>query len=632
MSLLCLRNGVVGGLLRSKCLFLLFLTVCCTPPEEPIKCKSKNTDCTITNSYGTFPDRSVCRAQNVVYPTTEEELISAVASATKKGSKIKVATRYSHSIPKLVCPSGQDGLLISTKNLNRVLKINEEAKTITLEAGVTLKELINEAANAGLALPYTPYWLGLTIGGLLSTGSHGSTLWGKGSSVHDYVTELKIVSPGSPEDGYVKVRVLKDGDEELDAARVTLRLETMFKRSITYKTNNDSDLGDEIASFGRKHEFADIIWYPSQQKAVYRVDDRVPTSTSGDALYDFIPFRSTPFPILGIIRAIEEGQEFFHDVQGKCVVAKWVTSYLSNNKYGLTNHGIYIYIYILFYSSLPEKVLIGCIILHLFLWIEKYVVLEGKTGYPMVGYQNRLQASGSCLDGKAEGEVEEEDEDAENFIWSSCPWDPRVKGEFFFENTFSIGLSSVKNFIQDVQKLVKLQPKALCGLELYNGILMRYVTASSAYLGKEEDAVNFDLTYYRSHNAMTPRLYEDVIEEIEQMALIKYGALPHWGKNRNIAFDGVIKKYKNADKFLAVKKSYDPMGLFSSEWTDQVLGLQDGITIFKEGCALEGLCICQKDIHCAPSKGYFCTTGQVFKDARVCSRRNQVGDVLVDIK
>nr|XP_048334560.1 probable L-gulonolactone oxidase 6 [Ziziphus jujuba var. spinosa] len=605
MSLLCLRNGVVGGLLRSKCLFLLFLTVCCTPPEEPIKCKSKNTDCTITNSYGTFLDHSVCRAQNVVYPTTEEELISAVASATKKESKIKVATRYSHSIPKLVCPSGQDGLLISTKNLNRVLKINEEAKTITLEAGVTLKELINEAANAGLALPYTPYWLGLTIGGLLSTGSHGSTLWGKGSSVHDYVTELKIVSPGSPEDGYVKVRVLKDGDEELDAARVslgvlgvlsqvTLRLEPMFKRSITYKTKNDSDLGDEIASFGRKHEFADIIWYPRQQKAVYRVDDRVPTSTSGDALYDFIPFRSTPSPILGIIRAIEEGQEFFHDVQGKCVVAKWVTSYLSNNKYGLTNHG--------------------------------------KTGYPMVGYQNRLQASGSCLDGKAEGEVEEEDEDAENFIWSSCPWDPRVKGEFFFENTFSIGLSSVKNFIEDVQKLVKLQPKALCGLELYNGILMRYVTASSAYLGKEEDAVNFDLTYYRSHNAMTPRLYEDVIEEIEQMALIKYGALPHWGKNRNIAFDGVIKKYKNADKFLAVKKSYDPMGLFSSEWTDQVLGLQDGITIFKEGCALEGLCICQEDIHCAPGKGYFCTHGKVFKDARVCSLRNQVGDVLVDIK
>ncbi|KAH7521202.1 hypothetical protein FEM48_Zijuj07G0008300 [Ziziphus jujuba var. spinosa] len=541
MSLSYPRNGVVGGLLLSTCLFLLFFMVCCTP-EEPIQCKSENTDCTITNSYGTFPDRSVCRAQSVVYPTTEEELIAAVASATKNGSKIKVATRYSSSIPKLVCPSGQDGLLISTKSLNRILKIDKEAKTITVEPGVTLKELINGAANAGLALPYTPYWLGLTIGGLISTGSHGSTLWVKGSSVHDYVMELKIVSPGSPEDGYVKV---------------TLRLEPLFKRSITYKNENDSNLADQIVSFGRKHEFADIFWYPSQQKFVYRVDDRVPTSTSGNASYDFIPFRPRSSELLELIRCL------------------------------------------------------------------------GKSDYPMVGSQNRLQASGSCLEGNAEGEVEEEDEDAGK---SYCPWDPRVKGEFFFQTTLSIGLSSVKNFIQDVQALVKLQPKALCGLEFYNGILMRYVTASSAYLGKEEDAVDFDITYYRSDDAMTPRLYQDFIEEIEQMALIKYGALPHWGKNRNIAFDGVIKKYKNADKFLAVKKLYDPMGLFSSEWTDQVLGLQGGITIFKEGCALEGLCICQEDIHCAPSKGYFCTHGKVFKDARVCSRQNQVGDVLVDIK
>ncbi|XP_015866790.2 probable L-gulonolactone oxidase 6 [Ziziphus jujuba] len=601
MSLSYPRNGVVGGLLLSTCLFLLFFMVCCTP-EEPIQCKSENTDCTITNSYGTFPDRSVCRAQSVVYPTTEEELIAAVASATKNGSKIKVATRYSSSIPKLVCPSGQDGLLISTKSLNRILKIDKEAKTITVEPGVTLKELINGAANAGLALPYTPYWLGLTIGGLISTGSHGSTLWVKGSSVHDYVMELKIVSPGSPEDGYVKVRVLKDGDEDLDAARVslgvlgvfsqvTLRLEPLFKRSITYKNENDSNLADQIVSFGRKHEFADIFWYPSQQKFVYRVDDRVPTSTSGNASYDFIPFRPRSSELLELIRCLEEGLDSSHNAEWKCGFGNLVPTVLSNGKYGLTD--------------------------------------DGKSDYPMVGSQNRLQASGSCLEGNAEGEVEEEDEDAGK---SYCPWDPRVKGEFFFQTTLSIGLSSVKNFIQDVQALVKLQPKALCGLEFYNGILMRYVTASSAYLGKEEDAVDFDITYYRSDDAMTPRLYQDFIEEIEQMALIKYGALPHWGKNRNIAFDGVIKKYKNADKFLAVKKLYDPMGLFSSEWTDQVLGLQGGITIFKEGCALEGLCICQEDIHCAPSKGYFCTHGKVFKDARVCSRQNQVGDVLVDIK
>ena len=76
----------------------------------------------------------------------------------------------------------------------------------------------------------------------------------------------------------------------------------MFKRSITYVTEKDTDLGDKVLSFGREHEFADIIWYPSQRKAVYRVDDRVPVNTPGNGLYDFTPFRSTSTIIISTIR------------------------------------------------------------------------------------------------------------------------------------------------------------------------------------------------------------------------------------------------------------------------------------------------------------------------------------------
>ncbi|KAK7338130.1 hypothetical protein VNO77_18730 [Canavalia gladiata] len=581
MTMVCSKNMRQQAFKFIPIFFLFVCEVISTPPEDPIWCSSNNTNCTVTNSYGVFPDRSVCRAGEVMYPTTEEELISMVASASKKNRKVKAVTRFSHSIPKLVCPDGENGLLISTKNLNKIVKIDTEMRTITVESGVSLREIISEAAKAELALPYTPYWWGLTIGGLMATGSHGSTLWGKGSAVHDYVLNLRIVSPAGPDDGYAKLRDLDESHQDLNAAKlslgvlgvisqVTLKLEPLFKRSLTYVTKDDADLGNELVTLGRKHEFGDVTWYPSQRKAVYRIDDRVSLNTSGNGFYDFFPFRSTSSAALDVLRATEELQEATLDSNGKCVGAKLITATLGGIGYGLTNNGVF-------------------------------------AGYPVVGFSNRMQSSGTCLDSVDDG------------LTTVCPWDPRIKGEFFHQTTFSIPLTSIENFIEDVQKLVELEPKSLCGLEIAGGILMRYVTASSAYLGKTKDAVDLDITYYRSKDPLAPRLFEDILEEIEQIGLFKYGGLPHWGKNRNLAFLGAIKKYHNAQKFLNVKKKYDPEGLFSSEWTDQVLGLKEGLIILKDGCALEGLCICSQDSHCAPNKGYFCRSGRIYKEARVCT-------------
>uniref|UniRef100_A0ACD5ZPN8 Uncharacterized protein n=1 Tax=Avena sativa TaxID=4498 RepID=A0ACD5ZPN8_AVESA len=575
-------------------ILMILSATAASPPPDPVKCSSGDgtSICTISNAVGAFPDGSTCRTAAVVYPSSEEELLQAVANATAAKTKMKVTTRYSHSLPPLACPGGDgQGLAISTRRLNRVVAMDPARMEMTVESGITLRELIAEAASAGLALPYAPYWWGLTVGGMLGTGAHGSSLWGKGSALHEYVVGMRLVTPAPATDGYAKVRVLTSADPEMDAAKVslgvlgviyqvTLALQPLFKRSITFTERDDDDLPEQMAKFGYQHEFADIAWYPGHGRAVYRIDDRLPMNASGEGVFDFIGFRATSTLLIGASRLAEELSERLGG--GKCPTSRVAHAALSTIGYGLTPR-----------SGWPF------------------------TGYPVVGPQHRMQASGGCLTSP------------EDALRTSCPWDPRVRGSsLYHQTTFTLPVSRARAFVQDVQRLRDMNPKSLCGVEIYNGILMRYVKSSTAHLGKpatraeSADMVDFDMTYYRSRDPGRARLHEDVMEEIEQMGIFKYGGLPHWGKNRNLAFIGAASKYPGIPQFLRVKEAYDPDGLFSSGWSDMLLGVGGGAPITKDGpgCALQGMCVCSQDSHCAPEQSYVCRPSKVYKNARVCSK------------
>ncbi|XP_008220057.1 PREDICTED: L-gulonolactone oxidase 3 [Prunus mume] len=554
----------------------MLISIQAMPPELPVRCNKNG--CNLYNSYGVWGDRKDCHVQNVTYPTTEEELRLAVAYANQNKLKVKVVSQFSHTIPKLACPATSSGnsMLISTAKYNSSIEIDAKNLAVTVDAGIGLRRLIDAVEEAGLSLVAAPYWEGVSVGGLVSTGAHGSSWWGKGGAVHDHIVGLSLIVPAKQSEGFAKIVKLEPKDQIFNAAKVSLgllgviskvklSLEPRFKRSIAYDFTDDAQIENIYMDHAKKYEFADITWYPSKHTAAYRYDNRVPLNASGDGTYDFLGFQSNSILISKSIRATEKTMDNGRSLGGKCTMA---ASFLGVKKLvanGLKNGLIF-------------------------------------TGYPVIGPQGKMQTSGSCLYSTA----------ADN----SCAWDPRINGLFFYETTAIFPASKFGDFIRDVKKLRDLKPDNFCGVDIYNGFLIRFIRATGAYLGQPEDSVVVDFNYFRADDALTPRFNQDVWEEVEQLAFFKYGARPHWAKNRNLAFLDVQKKYPNFNKFVAVKRQLDPQNLFSSEWSDEVVFGKEGVK--GDGCALEGQCICSEDRHCSPGKGYFCKPGLVYQEARVC--------------
>ncbi|CAA6666009.1 unnamed protein product [Spirodela intermedia] len=501
-----------------------------------------------------------CWASAVVYPTTEEEIRAAVARAQQSCQKVKVVSGFSHTIPKLVCPSSVgESIVISTAKLNSHIEVDVENRRVTADSGVGLRALIDKVEAVGLSLVAAPYWEGFVVGKRWRrprpSGGAPASCSGRESS------------------GFAEIIELDGGDEAFNAAKislgllgviskVTFSLEPAFKRSISLSFRDDGRLQDEFMELAGAHEFADITWYPSQHSAVYRLDDRVPRNSSGEG-------RTTswvsepPYPVL----QGEKVNEAARSRSGVCAMAAVELAFKRLMANGLKNDG------------------------NLFL------------GYPVVGHQGRMQTSGSCVNSPASD------------VLNACAWDPSIRGLFFFETTAIFPASTFRGFVTDVKKLRDLRPEDFCGVDVYNGLLIRFIKASLAYLGQPEDSVAVDFNYFRADEPSTPRLNQDVWEEVEQMAFFKHRARPHWGKNRRVAFHGVPQKYPNFSEFQAVKMMLDPAGMFSSEWSDEIL-LGKEAADKEDGCAMEGLCICSEDRHCNPRHGYRCKPGLVYQEAR----------------
>jgi FAD-linked oxidoreductase len=136
-------------------------------------------------------------------PSSEGELARLVAGARR----VKVAGA-GHSFTDIACT---DGVMLDLSRMNRVLRV--EGDEVTVEAGITIRELGPALAERGLALENQGDVDAQTIAGAISTATHGTG--GRFANISSQVTGVRLVTAAG------EAVELREGDDLL-AARVSL--------------------------------------------------------------------------------------------------------------------------------------------------------------------------------------------------------------------------------------------------------------------------------------------------------------------------------------------------------------------------------------------------------------------------
>jgi FAD/FMN-containing dehydrogenases len=122
-------------------------------------------------------------------PQTVQELEQIIAKCHEEGQVVRpVGSALS---PNAI--SFQERGMVSMANLDRILKIDKESMTVTVEAGARVSQVIDALREHDLTLPNLASIAEQQMGGFTQIGAHGTGA--AIAPVDHYVTRLKLVTP-----------------------------------------------------------------------------------------------------------------------------------------------------------------------------------------------------------------------------------------------------------------------------------------------------------------------------------------------------------------------------------------------------------------------------------------------------
>lgn len=194
-------------------------------------------------------------------PAGESAVRALIRDVRARGGRLRVCgSRHSWS-----AIAASDDVQVQLTALNEVVRINPEARTITVQGGCRLRDVVRALAARGLALPILGSIAEQTVAGALATGTHGSSL--RHGNLSTLATRVRLV------DGHGEVRDTDAGDLPLPAARVhlgalgivtevTLQAEPAFGLVETCIKLPLDEAAAQLARLSTDHEYIKVWWFP----------------------------------------------------------------------------------------------------------------------------------------------------------------------------------------------------------------------------------------------------------------------------------------------------------------------------------------------------------------------------------
>jgi predicted dehydrogenase len=125
---------------------------------------------------------------NMSEPSSVQEVQASINEALSSGKKIRpmgIGMNWTNF-------NNTEGLSMQMYQMDKIFPVDKEKNTIRVQAGVKLNHLNSYLAEHNLSLPSLPFLTNATIGGMISTASHGtSPHWG---TMSDQISSMVVVN------------------------------------------------------------------------------------------------------------------------------------------------------------------------------------------------------------------------------------------------------------------------------------------------------------------------------------------------------------------------------------------------------------------------------------------------------